>query len=98
MVALFECAVQAISFKCPSFSQNVKRQSHFHSLSFTLIFAVQFQPDFKQNSFIQNVSVTFLVGFFVLQFNQELYTAEKMKLSIKDFFSKCDQIRRFYTL
>ena len=24
-----------------------------------------------------------------------LYTAQKIKLSIKDFFSKCDQIRRF---
>ena len=23
------------------------------------------------------------------------YTAQKMKFSIKDFFSKCDQIRRF---
>ena len=33
----------------------------------------------------------------VISQNVVYYTAQKMKFSIKDFFSKCDQIRRKLT-
>ena len=38
-----------------------------------------------------------LTGFYVmgnLAFNETIFTAQKMKFSIKDFSSKCDQIRK----
>ena len=31
---------------------------------------------------------------FVMHIDYDYFTAQKMKFSIKDFFSKCDQIRR----
>ena len=35
-----------------------------------------------------------MTSFDILKNFVQIYTAQKMKFSIKDFFSKCDQIRR----
>ena len=32
---------------------------------------------------------------YMIKITERDYTAEKMKFFVKDFFSKCDQIRRF---
>ena len=41
----------------------------------------------------KRVYEVFLSNFVIETFLQRIYTAQKMKFSITDFFSKCDQIR-----
>ena len=64
-------------------------------MKFTIVFIIIFQtPEelilqiFSQNSIHRNIARA-------IQCNFQTNTAQKMKFSIKDFFSKCDQIRSF---
>ena len=64
-------------------------------MKFTIVFIIIFQtPEelilqtFSQNSIHRSIART-------VQCNFQTNTAQKIKFSVKDFFSKCDQIRSF---
>ena len=64
-------------------------------MKFTIVFIIIFQtPEelilqtFSQNSIHRSIART-------IQCNFQTNTAQKIKFSVKDFFSKCDQIRSF---
>ena len=75
--------------------------SHFSPYMFFCRFTAYFQNTFF---FLRNIRLTAGLGKIKAspshstafsEYNTLIITAQKMKFSIKDFFSKCDQIRRF---
>ena len=63
---------------------------------FTIFAAYKMKPKRLTNDLINELEYLYVYcqscGVFVTK--RKYYTAQKMKFSIKDFFSKCDQIRR----
>ena len=67
-------------------------------IKFNRSYIIEFNLNFQKKNILL-INSTFLSSWLLLHFIELLalfvtVTVQKMKLSIKDFFSKCDQIRR----
>ena len=73
-------------------------QTHFNSCTslIRVVVSSTVRNCTHQNSFFFRKELVdeFINFLFILALNCVMFTEQKMKSSIKDFFSKCDQIRR----
>ena len=91
--------------KVPSHYSKVKTEKHWFALCFTgseFILSNSSSPMRKLAFSLDKIWFIFFVRsgvslskFYLLNISRCTYTAQNMKISINDFFSKCDQIRSF---